>query len=78
MPYRIVDPHLYRTSDSLLYSLYVVECTPSGRVQLREVSVPDSDLYPYRTIDLQGIMESSSPNPDGTPMSFPDGRLDVT
>lgn len=63
LPYRIVDPNLYRTNDPL-YSLYVVEQTSDGKIQLREVSVPDSELYANRTIPLQGIMESI-PSVDG-------------
>ena len=56
LPYKVVNPKLYVTKGGL-YSLYVVEELDNGRKQLREVSVPDSDLYPYRTIPLQDVVE---------------------
>ena len=57
LPYKVVNPKLYVTKGGL-YSLYVVEELDNGRKQLREVSVPDSDLYPYRTIPLQDVVKS--------------------
>ena len=73
LPYQIVNPRLYRTSDDL-YSLYVVEQVQDGvdgdgkilyKPQLREISVPDSDLYEHRTIDLYGILREASRDENG-------------
>lgn len=63
LPYRIVDPNMYRTNGDL-YSLYVVEKTADGTRQLREISVPDSDIYIHRTIPLQSIMEGMKKDSD--------------
>lgn len=48
---------MYRTSDDL-YALYVVEELDDGQLQLREISVPDNDLYVDRTIDIYGILQN--------------------
>ena len=49
---------MYRTNDSL-YSLYVVSNEPeSGETLhpvLREISVPDSDEYPERVVDISSV-----------------------
>ena len=64
LPYEIVNPRLYKTADDV-YSLYVVEHVLDGtdsdgksryRLQLREISVPDSPIYAHRTIPIQDIM----------------------
>ena len=51
-------PSLYTSADSL-YSLFVVVYGTDGRLQLREISVPDADVYAYKTIELQKILEES-------------------
>ena len=67
LPYEIVTPKMYRSADDL-YSLFAVVQTPVGtnsdgtakyKLQLREISVPDSDLYADRAIDIQDLLEHS-------------------
>lgn len=53
MPYDIIYPKIFRTNDTL-YSLYVI-IRENGHVKLHEISVPDSPLYAYRSIDLESI-----------------------
>jgi hypothetical protein len=63
LPYLVVNPSLYRTSDDL-YSLFVLaihrdnESDP-WRLRLQEVSVPDDDMYKGRVIELQQLFESN-------------------
>ena len=64
LPYKIVDPSLYRTNGDL-YSLYVIEKTADGIRQLREISVPDSEIYGSRTIPLQDLMDGMKKDSDG-------------
>lgn len=52
---------MYQTSDTL-YRLYVVT-RENSKVKLREISVPDSDIYTNRVIELQDIMEKYSKEP---------------
>ena len=63
LPWKILDPHMYRTNDSL-YSLYVVSNEPEqGETYhpvLREISVPDSDEYPERVIDINKLYENNN------------------
>ena len=62
---------MYRTSDDL-YSLYVVATNePNGsrtsdgfHPVLREISVPDSDLYRNRVIDIYDILRRNSDTPE--------------
>jgi uncharacterized repeat protein (TIGR02543 family) len=65
LPWKILEPHMYRTNDDL-YSLYVVSNEPVGKetrhVVLREISVPDTDDYPNRVIDLERIFKSNQEN----------------
>jgi len=66
LPYEIVNPKFYRAEDDL-YSLYVLERVKDGgsseqvkyRYRLREVSVPDSELYPGRVFELENILEAN-------------------
>ena len=63
LPWTILDPHMYRTNDNL-YSLYVVSNEPKqGETYhpvLREISVPDSDEYPERVMDINKLYESNN------------------
>ena len=63
LPWQILVPHMYRTNDSL-YSLYVVSNEPKeGETYhpvLREISVPDSDEYPERVIDINMLFERNN------------------
>ena len=70
LPYEIVCPKIFRSSDEL-YSLWVVVRVPNGyevdengnhvvkyKIQLQEISVPEnSSIYKHRTIDVQDIIE---------------------
>jgi len=57
LPYEVVCPHLFKTSDSM-YSLYVVAKSPDKtKLQLVEITVPDSEWYVHRVIDVQDIIE---------------------
>ena len=58
LPWNIVHPQMYTTADSL-YSLYVVQKDEDGRIVLRELSVPDANIYPEREIDIQKIYEDN-------------------
>ena len=49
---------MYTTSDDL-YSLYVVD-KEDGKVFLREISVPDSDIYQNRRIPIGEIMAAEA------------------
>lgn len=56
LPWTILDSHMYRTNDDL-YSLYVVSNEPTSASEkwhpvLREISVPDTEEYPERVIDI--------------------------
>ena len=69
LPYEIVCPKMFRSSDEL-YSLWVVVRVPNGyevdengnqvvkyKIQLQEISVPEnSSIYKHRTIDVQDII----------------------
>ena len=57
LPWNIVMPNMFRTLDSL-YSLYVVVKNKDDRLVLREISVPDSEEYMEREIDIQSLYES--------------------
>lgn len=67
LPWQILNPHMFRTNDSL-YSLYVVSNEPTdeerelGKVHpvLREISVPDSDEYPERVIDIDNLYKTKN------------------
>ena len=65
LPYRISVPKMYRTLDDL-YSIYVVE----DNSVLREVSVPDSDMFSNRVIDLNGILRKHGKIPDGVELEI--------
>lgn len=65
LPYRISVPKMYRTLDDL-YSIYVVE----DNSVLREVSVPDSDMFSNRVIDLNGILKKHGKIPDGVELEI--------
>lgn len=65
LPYRISVPKMYRTLDDL-YSIYVVE----DNSVLREVSVPDSDMFSNRVIDLDGILRKHGKIPDGVELEI--------
>lgn len=67
LPYEIVTPQMYRSSDDL-YSLFAVTQIPVGvdsdgntqyKLQLREISVPDNDLYVDRVVDIQDLLENT-------------------
>ena len=63
LPWEIVEPNMYRTNDSL-YSLYVVSNEPRTSDEeyhpvLREISVPDSDEYPHRVLDIATLYETN-------------------
>ena len=65
LPYCISLPNFFRSNDDL-YSLFVVEQiwdedSSEYRSVIREISVPDSDLYGERTIDIESII----PRPKG-------------
>ena len=52
LPHKIVKPIMYRTADSI-YSLYVmVRDEDTKKLKLQEISVPNSDIYVHKTIDL--------------------------
>lgn len=56
LPWAITVPQLHRSADQL-YSIWVVEQeTPGSKVQLREVSVPDNEVYQDRTIPIQELL----------------------
>lgn len=64
LPYQITNPSFYRSVDDL-YSLFVVEKVQQGNTEdyktiLREISVPDSDLYRDRVINIEDVI----PKPD--------------
>ena len=56
LPWKVIVPHMFKTCDSL-YSLYVVVKGDDGKVQLREISCPDQDIYADRVIEVQRILE---------------------
>ena len=61
LPFEVVVPNLYRTSDDL-YSLFVlVQHRDSQdepyRLRLQEISVPNSSIYEGRVIELQNEMQ---------------------
>lgn len=56
LPWKVVVPSMFRTCDPL-YSLYVVVKGDDGKVQLREISCPDQDIYADRVIEVQRILE---------------------
>ena len=63
LPWTVLLPKMYRTNDSL-YSLYVVSNEPNGgetyHPVLREISVPDSDEYLGRTIDITQLYKDNN------------------
>lgn len=60
LPYDIVLPQMYVTSDDL-YSLYVVSME-DGSLKLREISVPHSDLYVNRVFDIPTMLSKVLPD----------------
>ena len=62
LSYDIAIPHMYVTSDDL-YSLYVVD-RESGKLKLREISVPDTDPYVNRVFDIADMINDSIPDED--------------
>ena len=63
LPWEIVCPTMYKTNDGL-YSLYVVSNEPRTSDEeyhpvLREISVPDSDEYPHRVLDISALYETN-------------------
>jgi hypothetical protein len=68
LPYEIINPHMFRTADSL-YSLYVITKIQDKeedftKPQLREITVPDIDLYAHRKIDIYEILQNYSRQPN--------------
>lgn len=63
LPWQILDRHMYRTNDSL-YALYVVSNEPVGDEELhpvlREITVPDSDEYPERVLDIYNLYKDKN------------------
>ena len=63
LPWQVLVPKMYRTNDTL-YSLYVVSNEPDeGETYhpvLREISVPDSDEYPERVIDINKLFKDNN------------------
>ena len=74
LPYDIAVPKMFRTADDI-YSLYVVS-RENGRQVLREISVPDDEIYTHRTIDIDGILDAGTTLPDGSSSS--DGGLTIS
>ena len=65
LPFNICEPKMFRTADDV-YSLFVVEIVEDGanedgtkkfRTQLREISVPNTDLYVDKVVDVQSLIE---------------------
>lgn len=59
LPYRVVNPGIFRTSDDL-YSLYVVAQSTEGGLQLIELTTPDSDIYVHKVINLNELFGDDS------------------
>ena len=63
LPWQILNPHMFRTNDTL-YSLYVVSNEPQDgetvHPVLREITVPDSDEYPERVIDIYKLFKEKN------------------
>ena len=63
LPWQILNKHMYRTNDQL-YSLFVVSNEPEeGETYhpvLREISVPNSDEYPERVIDINKLFKDNN------------------
>ena len=63
LPWQILNPHMFRTNDDL-YALYVVSNEPQAgetyHPVLREITVPDSDEYPERVIDIYELFKNNN------------------
>lgn len=63
LPWQILNPHMFRTNDNL-YALYVVSNEPRDgetlHPVLREITVPDSDEYPERVIDIYELFKNNN------------------
>lgn len=63
LPWQIINPHMFRTNDDL-YALYVVSNEPVGEETLhpvlREITVPDTDEYPERVLDIYTLYKNNN------------------